>query len=150
MERSSKAWWFQYTSTFSPLELKTLQLQFKLESDLLGDNLSGDVHLVGKVEDIKSNVVGDVGEIDFLIWGKTELGDELDLLSGDARNSSHDFVDIGRTVVEVITDGGVVEELSDVFHGVRTFVWWKRTRLSHWVDVSHVSDWGWWRGVEFS
>lgn len=109
---------------------------------VLGDDLSSDVDLVGHVEDIKSEVVYDVGEVHLLVGIQTQSGDELTLLPGDAWHSSHDLVHVCRAVVEVVSDRGVHEDLSDVFHGVRTVVCWQTAGLSHGVDLSHVSQRG--------
>ena len=65
--------------------------------------------------------------------------DKLSLSPGDAGHSPHDFVDVSGAVVEVVADSGVLEDLSDVFHGVRTIISWQRSGLADWVDVADVS-----------
>ena len=55
-----------------------------------------------------------------------------------AGNSSHDFIDVHLAVVEVFSDGGLVEDLFDVLHGVGAAVGWEGARLTHGVDVTHV------------
>lgn len=110
--------------------------------------MTGHVDLVGHIGHIKSEVIYKISKVDFFVRVKTEpdkkglLNNELALLSGNTRYSSHDLIDIGRAVIEIVAQGGVVEDFSDVFHGVWAIVWRQRTRLSHWVDVPHVSeDW---------
>lgn len=49
----------------------------------IGHNLTGDVHLIGVVENIKAQVVGNVSEIDLLKGGKPELHNVLNLFSSD-------------------------------------------------------------------
>jgi hypothetical protein len=39
---------------------------------VLGDDLSSDVDLVGHIEDVESDVVGDVGEVDFFVRVESE------------------------------------------------------------------------------
>ena len=46
------------------------------EERLLGDDLSSDVDLVGHVEDVETDVVGDVGEVDFFVGVESESGQQ--------------------------------------------------------------------------
>lgn len=67
-------------------------------------------------------------------------GDELCLSSGDAGHSPHDLLDVCGAVVEVIADGGVLEDPSDVFHGVRSVVGRQRSGFPDWVDVADIAQ----------
>lgn len=127
--------------------LEGLRVPVNLDFFALGvcNNLSGNVDLVGHVENIQTDVVSDVGKVNFLVRVQTKpvesrlLGDPLGFFTGDSRDSTHDFFRVSGAVVEIETDGSVHEDLSDIFHCVRAVVCRERTRLSHGVNLSDVS-----------
>ena len=84
----------------------------------IGHNLTGDIHLIGVVENIQTQVVGNVSEIDLLKGGKPELHNVLNLFSSDARNSSHDLIDIHLAIVKILGEIGLVKYFFNIFHGV--------------------------------
>ena len=103
--------------------------------------MSGSVDLVGQIEDVKTDVVGNISEIDLLFRVQTKFYNMLNFLSGNTRNSSHDFVDFMVNIAEVTTDTGVPHDSSDIFHSIGTVIRRNRTGFSDWVNVSEVSNW---------
>ena len=73
----------------------------------------------------------------------------FNLLSGDLKikfisyswNSSHDLIDVHLAIMEILTESCLIEYFFNVFHGVGSRIGWKWTRLTDWVDMSHVTDW---------
>ena len=53
----------------------------------VGDDLPSDVDRIGEVEDVESQIVGQVGIVDLLKRGEPELHDVLDFLPTDLRLS---------------------------------------------------------------
>lgn len=60
----------------------------------IGDDLSGKVCLVTLVEDIESIVDDQVGEVDLLLRGESELLDPECLLARQTRCASHELLDV--------------------------------------------------------
>ena len=114
---------------------------YELIFSLLCNNLSGNINLIGHIEDIKTDIISKISKINLFIGIKSQFSDMFSFPSCDTRNSSHNFFNILLDVAEIPTDGGVPHDLSDIFHGVGTVIRGNGTRFSNGVNVSHVSDW---------
>ena len=110
----------------------------------VGDNLSSKVSLVTFIEHIKSVVDNEVAEVNLFLWGEAQLLNSKGFLSGEAWGSSHDLLDISGLGTVIPRHLHVTDHLLDVFHSVWTIVWWDWTRLSNWVNMSHVVEWWSW------
>jgi hypothetical protein len=113
----------------------------------VGDNLSGEIGLVSFVENVNTVVDDDVSEIDFFFWGESKLLNSQCFLSGQTWSSSHNFLNISRLWSMIPWTFHLTIHLSDVFHSVRTIIWWDWSTLSNRMNMSHVIHWRWWVGM---
>jgi len=110
----------------------------------IGDNLPREICLISLVEYIDSVIDNYIGIVDLLIWGEPQLLDPECLLSGETWSSSHQLLNVSRLRGVVPRASHLTVYLSDVLHSVWSIIWWYRSRLPDWMNMSHVIDRWWW------
>lgn len=114
----------------------------------VGDDLSGDENLVREIEYIETQVIGQVGKINLFLRSQSQFNNMFALFSSNTWDSSHQFIDIHLAVVEISSDRTVIPDISEIFHGVTSVKAWEWSGFSDWVDMSNVSNWSSWDGVD--
>jgi len=117
---------------------------FNLFSLGVGYNLTTAVSLVRFIKDIDSEVHDHVSEINLFVRGQTQLLNAECFTTGKAGNATHNFFNICALSSVIPRSAHLSVGFFDIFHCKWSIIGRNRSRLSNWVDVTHIVNW-WWR-----
>lgn len=117
---------------------------FNLFSLGVSNNLTTAVGLVRFIKDIDSEVHDHVSKINFFVRGETQLLNAECFTTGETRNATHNFFNIGALSGVIPRSAHLSVGFFDIFHRKWSIIGRNRSRLSDRVDVTHIVNW-WWR-----